>query len=247
MILHIPHSSTMIPDNIRKQFLLSDEELVQEIIYMTDMFTDELFSFSEAVSVEFPLSRLVVDVERFSDDDKEEMSKVGMGMIYQKTSHKQPLKRQLTSEEREALQTQYYDVHHQKLLNAVNNELNEQCSALIIDCHSFPSQPLPCDTNQDTPRPPFCVGTDDYHTPNELCQLAVSTLTEMGYEVGVNKPYRGALVPMEFYGKNPKVTSLMIEVSRSLYMNEKTGKKNESFETIKRQIQSLLSVLKGSR
>jgi N-formylglutamate amidohydrolase len=69
----------------------------------------------------------------------------------------------------------------------------------------------------------------------------------MGYEVGVNKPYRGALVPMEFYGKNPKVTSLMIEVSRSLYMNEKTGKKNESFETIKRQIQSLLSVLKGSR
>jgi hypothetical protein len=35
----------------------------------------------------------------------------------------------------------------------------------MIDSHSFPNQPLPCDDSQATDRPVICLGTDALHTP----------------------------------------------------------------------------------
>jgi N-formylglutamate amidohydrolase len=79
MILHIPHSSHIIPENLREQIVLSDADLTAELTLMTDAFTDELFSLPRTTTIRFPVSRLVVDVERFPDDAQEPMSKVGMG------------------------------------------------------------------------------------------------------------------------------------------------------------------------
>ena len=67
VILHIPHSSRVIPEELRNQFVLSDDELSAELRLMTDAFTDELFTLPGATVVRFPFSRLVVDVERFPD------------------------------------------------------------------------------------------------------------------------------------------------------------------------------------
>ena len=76
MILHIPHSSTKLPDNFQVSKGVSLEKEFQR---MTDWFTDELFDFPDAKRVVFPYSRLYCDVERFRDDEKEEMAKKGMG------------------------------------------------------------------------------------------------------------------------------------------------------------------------
>jgi N-formylglutamate amidohydrolase len=80
IVLHIPHSSKAIPSEIRYQFLLSDDELSNELNRMTDAFTDDLFSTKISIikhTIVYPVSRLVVDPERFIDDDKEVMSKKG--------------------------------------------------------------------------------------------------------------------------------------------------------------------------
>ncbi len=63
MILHIPHASILIPENLRNQILLTDKELAQELMLMTDWFVDEIFEFPGASVVRFPVSRLLVDVE----------------------------------------------------------------------------------------------------------------------------------------------------------------------------------------
>jgi hypothetical protein len=47
--------------------------------------------------------------------------------------------------------------------------------------------------------------------------------------VGVDRPFRGALVPNAFFGKDPRVSSIMIEIRRDLYMDEMSGTKNEGF------------------
>ena len=47
LILHIPHSSTYIPNKIREQFCLSASELNGEILKMTDHYTDELFDIKK--------------------------------------------------------------------------------------------------------------------------------------------------------------------------------------------------------
>ncbi len=83
VVLHIPHASLVVPDPVRKQFLVPDEVLERELLRLTDRYTDDLFQFDgEAASVIAAASRLVVDVERFEDDAHEPMSKRGMGAIY---------------------------------------------------------------------------------------------------------------------------------------------------------------------
>jgi len=240
MILHIPHSLRIVPNQVRDQFVVTDEELDLELTRMTDAFTDELFSLAGSMTVQFPVSRLVVDVERFEDDEIEPMSKVGMGKITMKTSHDQQLRRPLKSDEIEDLIARYYRPHHRALLDAVEGELASRGKALIVDCHSFPSRPLPCDQDQTVPRPDFCIGTDLFHTPMKLASLAVHELQKSGYKVDLNRPYAGAIVPMKFYGKDPRVSSIMIEVNRSLYLDEATGEKDVMFAKIGVHVTNIL-------
>jgi N-formylglutamate amidohydrolase len=243
MILHIPHSSKLIPRNFRDQFVLSDDDLAAELTLMTDAFTDELFTLREARTLRFPISRLLVDVERFPDDAEEPMSKVGMGMIYTRTAGGKKLKRELQPQERSLL-VSHYETHHQALLTQVENELETYGRALIIDCHSFPGHPLPCDRDQSTPRPEFCIGTDSIHTPTALAQTSELHLKKMGYSVYLNQPYGGTMVPMRFYRKDRRVASIMIEINRSLYLNEITGEKKERYDFVKEQMGNLLSSIK---
>ena len=88
---------------------------------MTDAYTDELFALAPeaATTVKFPVSRLVLDPERFEDDQQESMASRGMGVIYQRSSLCDPLRRELSGDEREALLTRFYRPHHQALTEAV--------------------------------------------------------------------------------------------------------------------------------
>ena len=83
IVLHLPHASTLIPEDLRNDFLLSDQELFGELARITDHATDVIFqqAFPEAKAIVFPVSRLVVDPERFSDDSQEPMSQVGASQV----------------------------------------------------------------------------------------------------------------------------------------------------------------------
>ena len=96
IVLHPPHASTFIPEDLRDDFLLSDEELREELNRITDHATDVIFqqAFPEAKAIVFPVSRLVVDPERFSEDSQEPMSQLGMDVTYTSGSLRQPLREQ---------------------------------------------------------------------------------------------------------------------------------------------------------
>ena len=70
IVLHIPHASKHIPDKYLKYFTLSKKDLEIELLKMTDHFTDELFDVSgdNIQQLKFPISRLLVDVERFEKE-----------------------------------------------------------------------------------------------------------------------------------------------------------------------------------
>ena len=84
-------------------------------------------------------------------------------------------------------------------------------------------RPLPCDVCRDENRPDFCIGTDAFHTPPGLLRATESAIRSHGYSVGINSPCSGSLVPAATYRRDPNVWSVMIEVNRKLYMDEKTG------------------------
>ncbi len=253
LIFHIPHAGRTIPGNYRDQFLLSYEELYEEHLRLVDRYADELFDPSGYYSVVALESRFLCDVERFSDDEEEPMSKIGMGAVYLNTTDGRPLRRLLTKEERDHLIKEY----HRKNQYSVERHLGEAILyngfALIIDCHTFPSLPLPCDENQATPRPDICIGTDEDQTSPQVIELVTRYFTELGYSVSMNAPYAGTYIPSGYLLREKrtdiarasaaKVESIMIEVNRSLYMNEKIGEKLPQFDELQNRLRALWPLL----
>ncbi|MFQ3251632.1 MAG: N-formylglutamate deformylase [Glaciecola sp.] len=223
ILLHVPHASKHIPTSLREQFTISDKELELEINKLTDHFTDWLIaplSVPAENQVVSPISRLVVDMERFADDSLESMSQIGMGVIYEKGSQLQNIRRQLTKPEKASLISNYYNRHHQILTTQTASMLQRYQQAIIIDVHSYPKTTLPYERDPQQPRPEICIGTCDYHTPIELESALVNSFRSEGFEVGLNTPFAGTLIPTEFWQKDQRVFGFMIEVRRDVYMNE---------------------------
>ena len=242
LILNIPHSSSYVPqEDIRKVFLPQadsneqhpastgrDKLIEQELLAMTDWYTDELFDHSIGKAIIAPVSRLVCDVERFSHDEQESMASRGMGFCYEKGSQNQEIKN-CPPEYRDEILWRYYAPHHIALTDAVESALIRSRSALILDCHSFSPEPLPYEPQQAYDRPDICIGTDEYHTSCNLEIAVEKFFRKRGFTVSLNNPYSGTIVPLRHYRKDKRVQSIMIEVNRGLYLEPGTSDKNDDF------------------
>jgi N-formylglutamate amidohydrolase len=243
IILHIPHSSTNIP--LFEGYLVDSIFLEKEMLKLTDWYTDDLFHSDENEMIVAEFSRIFCDPERFVDDSKEVMAQYGMGVLYERSDSGEKM-RIVTPELKEKVLTSYYWKHHNKLSAAVNNQLKRYEKALIIDCHSYPGKPLNRDLDQSPKRPDFNIGTDDFHTPKELIEKSISFFEKAGYTLGVDWPYRGSIVPIDYYKKNRSVATIMLEINRSLYLKEPTNQKSEKYEQIKEVVNDYIKTIKNS-
>ena len=224
---HIPHASTCIPPEYLSDFY--ENVLTENLLRMTDRYTDELFDFGFGERIVFPVSRLLCDPERFRDDGREEMAKIGMGAVYLSGYDRKPLRRGLNPERREEILRAYYDPHHRLLEEKTKNALTRFGTCLIIDCHSFSPIPLPYE--KDSLRPDICIGTDRIHTPCWLSTALKKSFRGAGLSVRLNRPFSGTIVPMKYDRTEPHVFSVMVEVNRRLYLAE-DGKKSQGFSEI---------------
>lgn len=249
VVVHIPHASLVVPSDVAAGLLLTPAELEHELLVMTDRYTDELFALSSslAATVSFPVSRLVVDPERFTDDDSEAMARKGMGVIYERTAAGRPLRRRPSADERHRLLARFYEPHHWALTTAVERALAAHGTCLVLDGHSFPTLALPYEDDQDPDRPDICVGTDASHTPAWLRDIAVGAFEELGWSTAVDRPFRGALVPMRFYRQDLRVHAVMIEVRRGLYMDERSGARLPRFDEIRERISTAVRTITAVR
>ncbi len=246
MILHIPHDAAFIPEEEKIRYLLTDAELEEEVCRMTDHFTYDLvegFLPPEQV-IRAGVSRLVVDVERFTEDHREPMSNVGMGVLYEKTSDGRPLRRKLSSEERRGLLDKWYFPHHRRLADAVDSALERFGKALITDIHSYPLVPLGYELSKEAHRPQICIGTDEYHTSPQLAQIALRIFREFGFDTALNTPFSGTIVPAAHYRKDPRVSSIMIEIRKDTYMDEGKGKRGTNYFEIRGKLHRALEELR---
>jgi N-formylglutamate deformylase len=236
IVIHIPHASVVVPDDVAGAFLAPHREIRAEILRMTDWFTDELFAPPPelaAAMVAAPVSRLVVDTERFRDDSREAMASRGMGAIYTRMSDGRPLRTLLSADERAQWLARWYDPHHEALTGAVGRGLERAGRCLIVDAHSFPSAPLPYEPDQTPDRPDICLGVDPFHTPSALRERARRYFEAAGLNVDIDRPFAGTITPQRYYGKSRGVASIMIEVNRRLYMDEATGLRGARFDEIR--------------
>jgi N-formylglutamate amidohydrolase len=233
-VAHVPHASTVIPDEVRGELLIPNTELAEELLMLTDWHTDRLFAGMRELGLTLfvnRLSRLVFDPERFLDDSAEPMAARGQGVVYWLGTRLQLL-REASTELRAARVRELYQPYHRALDEVVTELLAAFGSCTVVDCHSFPSEPLPSEADQRPDRPDICLGTDRLHTPPDLVDALEAGFGAAGYRVYRDRPFAGTFVPSGHYGRDPRVRSVMIEVNRRLYMDEATAARLPAFDTL---------------
>ncbi|GFH39303.1 N-formylglutamate amidohydrolase [Streptomyces pacificus] len=225
VVLHVPHSSRDIPEPVRRGIELDDAALARELDHLTDAHTAALASAAADAAALRPwqfvngLSRLVVDPERFPDE-REEMLAAGMGAVYTRTAHRERLRP--GDADPQPLLDRYFHPYARAMTAAVADRLAAAGRAVVIDVHSYPTAPLPYELHGDGPRPPVCLGTDAFHTPPRLLASAEEAFAGFG-GTGLDTPFAGTYVPLDFYGRDSRVSALMIEIRRDVYMTEPGG------------------------
>lgn len=222
VLILAPHGGRDIPVEHRGPFLVPAEALEREHDLMVDHHTDLLARLlveqSGASAVINKLSRFVVDVERFPDD-REEMNKVGMGVLYTHGSQRQLL-RDSAQIDRDALLDFFAD-YSQAIAELVQQVLDHHGRCLILDLHSFPSSPLPYELHQEERRPELCLGHETPHAPLVFLERLRHELP--GWDIADNEPFHGSYVPLDFFDTDPRVQSVMLEIRRDTYLKEPAG------------------------
>ena len=206
IVLNIPHSST------EKGTFGWDDGIGEEIEKWTDTYTDILFASSignedDVIPVVANVSRFFCDVERLIDDPLEE---TGHGIFYTSfNGHTRKKEHILFSQA-----MQYWWAHQERLSRA----MCENC--LIIDCHSFPTELAP-DVD-------VCIGFNEGLSMPKIDFLSkvCKFFKEYGYRVRLNEPYSNSITPHEDFFYN----SMMIELNKSLYLNEDGTKKASMYK-----------------
>jgi N-formylglutamate amidohydrolase len=133
--------------------------------------------------------------------------------------------------------------YHAQLAELINGSHRAFGFAVLIDCHSMPSNPT---TEHSGPRPDFVLG-DRFGTScdSELPRFISKQLSAMGYEVAINKPYAGGYIT-EHYGRPADgVHTLQIEINRALYLDEPTYKKSRRFSALRADLETMVQALFG--
>ncbi len=173
MILHIPHSSTFIPEEYLSDYT---DKLKPFMKKKTDHFTDELFTHWNTDIVLFSYSRLFCDVERFQDD---ELEKIGQGVLYQKDDNGDVLRNISKAAKEEGLKL--YKDHHALFNKKTSRALSFFPEIFIVDCHSF--TPTAGD-------PDFCIGINSNYIEKELdtqnVYADIVKLLQKDYTVKIN-------------------------------------------------------------
>jgi N-formylglutamate amidohydrolase len=187
------------------------------------------------------LSRLVFDPERFESDEDEPMARKGMGAVYMRTSDGRPLRRDdFLPDGRNRVIDELFRPYARAFGDLVSLTLESHGSCLIIDCHSFPSRPLPYE-DAGLDRPDLCLGFDPIHASDVLIDAMAAIGRRAGWSVGRNVPFAGSYVPLAHYQSDQRVRSVMIELNRARYMNEQTGERSPRFDQVVQLVDALIA------
>lgn len=221
VIIHVPHASTFVPEQIRGQLLLDNDELEQELDLITDGLTNQLAQRAYQLSQHEPwifenkVSRLVFDPERFPDET-EVMNQVGMGVVYTKTSDLKPL-RDISTAESERIVDLFFKPYSSAFQELVAERLEALGQVVIVDLHSYPLKASAYELFKESSRPELCLGVDDFHTPHWLIELANKAFSGLE-SIDINTPFVGTYVPLVYYSKDSRVLSIMLELRRDTYL-----------------------------
>ncbi len=247
-----PHSGRIYPRRFLSQSRLDPTTLRKS----EDCFVDELFSHvaglgAPLIAARFP--RAYVDVNRepyeldpelfaesLPDYANSQSARVigGLGTIARVVADGEEIYR-----ERPTLAAaferidQLYKPFHSALATLIETTRVRFGYAVLVDCHSMPSVSA---LHSSSTRPDFVIG-DRYggSCSARLTRIVKETLSGLGYEVHLNRPYAGGFIT-EHYGRPARgIHAIQLEINRALYMDESTLTQKPGFADMQRVLAHL--------
>lgn len=237
-LIHLPHCGTKIPDEYRADYYLDDEELERNVIQYADLHTDKLYAplLERFDGVKNDYSRLFFDPERFFDDQQELMARHGLGWFYERAILDDvPLRH---TDSKEAV-SHYYHRYHDELNRLTQGKIDQYGHCTIIDCHSFSNERY-WFHDKDLPLPDICIGYDEKYVDMELVEILKEAFS--CYNVAINTPYSGSMMPTDFLHQDSNVKSVMIEINKKLYLDEE-NKLSGDYEAIYNTLEMVMNRL----
>ena len=254
VVLHVPHASTHIPEDVREGIVLDDAALAGELLASTDHHTDrfvegfdrpEAFPGSEPGRVRLHInrhSRLVVDPERFLDPEREATETVGRGAVYTHGHDGRVLRdasRPGFSALRADLIDRFFRPYHAEVEQLVADMLDRYGTCTIVDVHSYPRDAQAYELDAEGGRPQLCIGTDALHTPAGLVADVTAAADVLGIGCAVDTPFSGAFVPTPWLG-DERVRAVMLEIRRDTYMDEATATPHDGLAQVRALVRGVV-------
>ena len=259
VVFDSPHSGVDYPDDFGSIMPLTGLRVTE------DAFVDRLYAAAPekgAVLVAALFPRCYIDPNRSSDDldpdlldgpwpeplePSEKTVRLGSGLIWRTCYPDSPIyDRKLTvAEVRRRIDT-FYKPYHAAVAEAIEAAQRRFSRVWHVNCHSMPSfSTAKSPEGPGTERPEFVLGDRDGTTAApEFTALVRETLSDFGYEVAVNDPYKGAELVRAYSNPAAGRHSLQIEIKRALYMDETTIQPNAGFEALRTNITRLIEVIR---
>lgn len=263
LVFDSPHSGTYYPDDFNYACDRNSLERGE------DKHVNDLFSAAPtygACLLNALFSCNYVDVNRTVDDidhalfdapwpyddmpiNPTKRSYAGIGLIRRLTNSREPIyNKKLSPEEIKSRIETYYIPYHNTLDKIITQTHQTFGQVWHINCHSMPSltiqPPQTATMTRVNPaiQPDFILGdrngtSCDLHFTHEMRDF----LRDKGYIVAINNPYQGVELVERYSQPSIGRHSIQIEISRSLYMDEKTFKKNKNYDAFKTDITDLIA------
>lgn len=206
------------------------------------------------------ISRMVIDLNRKHDDihpdliaglssrksqafNPTEYSGRGMGLIRQFALPGIPIsERKLTIEELEKRITDFYQPYHNRVESLLKGFKQRFGMAWHINCHSMKSVGNAMNVDAGQPRADVVLSDRDGATGDpEFMAVIANSFTELGYQVALNNPYKGGYLVQAYSNPASQIYSMQIELNRALYMDEQHFSQHSGYESLKRDINSVLN------
>jgi len=257
VLLASPHSGRRYP----KDLLAQTRAPLAALRRAEDAYVDALFSDAPRLGAPFlcaNLARAYVDLNRDPRDldpsmfagplkaaPKERSARVeaGLGVIPRIAGDGSPIYHGLLEAAEAGRRLERVHAPYHAALRAQLEETRAMFGcAVLLDCHSMPS----CARG---PFAPDIVLGDRFGAAAapELTHRVEHLLRRMGYRVARNAPFPGGFVTERYGQPEQGWHALQIELSRGLYLNERTLEPSGGFETVRRDMQRLVDALVGAR
>jgi N-formylglutamate deformylase len=257
LVLDSPHSGTWYPPDFGYSCALADLRQAE------DTHVEKLWSFAASMDQSFlqaHFARSYLDLNRDPGDvdptlidgawphtvQAGDKVRRGMGLVWQRTLAGTPVYgRRLTAQEVARRTALCWEPYHAALAGAIAQAKARHGYCIHLNCHSMPSDRALYEADFPGWEPTdFVVGDRRGSTAAPaLTAWIAAFLRERGWRVDVNYPYQGVELLRRHAAPDHGIHSIQLEVSRKLYMDERTLELHSGAQAVQDTLRALTKEL----